>query len=402
MKKVLILLAFFTILIVEKTDAQPNKEIEPYVSFLNNQKLSAKEYIIQLFDRYDIVVFCERDHDEVTQYDLLLSIIRSQEFQHKVGNIFMEIGGSNFDKPINDYLLSPGLTLKESSDKALSIQRDMSWYPLWNRYNYHYLLTGLYDINKSLPASEKIKLHPTDIAIDWNKIKTAEEVKSQIQNRIVQTGRDSVMAKNILGKIEEINKQNTKRKKYFIILNSAHATHGDYVLMGSKIKSATSYLFEKYPTQTFNVLSNFENLLFLKNPAAPPPARPVMNGKWDAAFEYSGIDDKGFDIKNSPLEKQRFENMSMEDSNATNQDVFTGYVFYKSAPKQENVNGNYGIINENFAKELFRRDRLWNPSDTTAAETWRSYIWEENIIKKKNVEGLAEYWKVVMQWLKEE
>jgi len=402
MKKILTLLAFLTILLVGKTFAQSNKELEPYVSFLNKQQLSAKEYILQLFDRYDIVVFCEREHDELTQYDLLLSIIRSKEFYNKVGNIFMEIGGSNFDKPINEYLLSPNLTQEESSDKALSIQRNMSWYPLWNRYNYHYFLTGLYEINKSLSAEDKIKLHPTDIAIDWNKIKTVEDVKSQIQNRVVQDGRDSVMAKNIISKIEEINKQNSKRKKYFIILNTAHATRGEYVIMGTKTKSTTSYIFEKYPTKTANVLTNYQNLLFLKNPSKSPPAMPILNGKWDAAFEFLGIDDKGFDIKNSPLEKQRFENMSMVDSTATNQDVFTGYVFYKSIPKQENVNGNYDIENKEFYPELIRRYKLWNPKDTTTEEEKKSNAQKRNTIIKKNVDGLAEYWKAVMQWIKTE
>ena len=129
---------------------------------------------------------------------------------------------------------------------------------------------------------------------------------------------------------------------------------------------------------------------------------PILNGKWDAAFEFLGIDDKGFDIKNSPLEKQRFENMSMVDSTATNQDVFTGYVFYKSIPKQENVNGNYDIENKEFYPELIRRYKLWNPKDTTTEEEKKSNAQKRNTIIKKNVDGLAEYWKAVMQWIKTE
>ena len=402
MKKILFLLGFLTFLFVGESFAQTNKELEPYTDFLNKQKLSAKDYIIQLFDQYDIVIFNERNHFELTQYDLLLSVIKSEEFCEKVGNVFMEIGGSNFDTPINEYLLSANLTKQESIEKALTIQRNMSWYPLWDNYNYHYFLTELYEINKLLPPAKKINLHPTDIAIDWQAMKTIEDVKSKIQSRSVQFGRDSVMAKNIINKIQEINNQKGKRKKYFIILNAGHAGRGEFVLMGSNIKSAASYIFEKYPTQTANVLTNYQNVLFLKNPSQLPPAIPILKGKWDAAFESLGIDDKGFDIKNSPLENQLFENMTMADSTMTYKDVYSGYVFYKSAPKQEDVSGVNNIVNKEFESEIIRRWKLWTPTDTTSYEAWKAIAQDENIVMKKNAHGLAEYWTAVMQWLKEE
>ncbi len=402
MKKILTILYFLITFFVGKSYAQPIKELEPYTTFLNKQHLSAKDYIIQLFDKYDIVIFGERQHDELTQYDLLLSVIGSKEFRNKVGNIFMEIGGSNFDTPINEYLLSENLTKQRSIEKALAIQRNMSWYPLWDSYNYHYFLTRLYEINKSLSPSEKLQLHPTDIAIDWQAIQTVEDLKTKVQNRKVQLGRDSVMAKNIINKIEALNKQEGKRKKYFIIMNAGHSGKGEYAIMGSKIKSATSYIFDKYPTLTANVITNYQNLLFLKNPSALPPAVPILNGKWDAAFESLGIDDKGFDIKNSPLDNQIFENLSMADSTVMYKDVYTGYVFYKSAPKHENVTGVSNIVTNTFEPELIRRWKLWTPTDTATYEAWKSTAQKENIVVKRNLEGLSEYWRAVVQWLKPE
>lgn len=122
----------------------PNS-IATYVSFVEKQELSANDYIISLFDRYDIVVFCERTHDELTQYDLLVDLFSDSRFYNQVGDIFMEMGGSNFDDEINNYLLSDNWSQEQSSNKALSIQRNAKWYPLWERYNYHFLLTSLYD-----------------------------------------------------------------------------------------------------------------------------------------------------------------------------------------------------------------------------------------------------------------
>lgn len=74
MKKVSYVFALLISFIIN-TNAQlvvPD-EIAPYVNFLKQQKLTAKDYLLSLFDRYDIVVFSERIHDELTQYAAVLS-----------------------------------------------------------------------------------------------------------------------------------------------------------------------------------------------------------------------------------------------------------------------------------------------------------------------------------------
>lgn len=63
--------------------------IATYVSFVEKQELSAKDYIISLYDKYDIVVFCERTHDEFTQYDLLVDLFSGSRFYNRVGDIFL-------------------------------------------------------------------------------------------------------------------------------------------------------------------------------------------------------------------------------------------------------------------------------------------------------------------------
>lgn len=381
--------------------AQPTivpDSIASYVSFLDQQNLSAKDYIISLFDRYDIVIFCERTHDELTQYELLTDLFSDSRFSNQVGDIFMEIGGSNYDDEINNYLFSENLSQEQSNKKALEIQREASWYPLWERYNYHYLLTNLYQVNKSLPIQKKIKLHPTDIAINWNEIKTAKDIVTKIVSPTVQDGRDSVMGKNIVSYINKIDASSAKRKKYFIILNSAHATRGIYTIGPFNIKSATTYIFEKFGNKVANVLVNFESILNMYSTTSGlPETLPILKGKLDAAFELLGTDDKGFDIKGSPLENQRFENMTMLDSSVTYEKEFTGFVFYRSFPRQEEVNGVPGLVDETFKPELVRRYKLWQqitnsyPSDAE----FEGF----NKTMKKSPDGLVTYWKKVMYWI---
>ena len=396
---------FFVVLIftlrLSSAKAQPAivpDSIASYVSFVDQQKLSAKDYIISLFDRYDIVVFCERTHDEFTQYELLTDLFSDSRFYNQVGDIFMEIGGNNYDNEINKYLLAENLSPDQSNKKALEIQRNSSWYPLWVKYNYHYLLTNLYQTNNSLPIQKKIKLHPTDIAIRWNEITTSNDVVTKIASPSVQDGRDSVMGNNIVSYITKNDASAPKRKKYFIILNSAHAIRGLYTIYNTPTKSAATYIFEKFRGRVANVLVNFESLLNMTSTVSGlPETLPILNGKLDAAFELLGKDDQGFDIKGSPLENQRFENAPMQDTSLTNERVFTGFVFYKSFPRQEGVNGVRGLVDENFKPELIRRYKLW--SEITNSFPSDKQFEDYNKIMKKSPDGLAPYWQRVMYWI---
>lgn len=73
---------------------QKHDSIKAYVEFLEKPHLSAKDYIISLFDTYDFVIFVERLHPEETQYDLLMDVFADKRFQDQVGHVFHEIGGA--------------------------------------------------------------------------------------------------------------------------------------------------------------------------------------------------------------------------------------------------------------------------------------------------------------------
>ena len=372
--------------------------IATYVSFVDKQPLSAKDYLISLFDRYDIVIFSEREHDELTQYELLVDLFSDSRFYDQVGDIFMELGGANYDDAINNYLLSENLSKEQSNAKALDIQRNASWYPIWDSYDQHFLLTSLYQINKRLPVQQKLKLHPSDIAIDWKEMKTMEDVITHIGNEAVQVGRDSVIGTNIVSYINKIEASSAKRKKYFVILNSAHATRGIWTMGNISTKSAASYIFESFDNRTANVLLNSESLLNMYSTMAGlPESLPILKGKLDAAFELLGTDDKGFDMKGSPLEGQRFENMPMLDTTLTYEKEFTGFVFYRSFPRQELVKGVSGLVDATFKPELVRRYQLWQgmtnsfPSDAEFEDL--------NRVVNRSPDGLVSYWQKVMYWI---
>jgi hypothetical protein len=130
-----------------------NDSIKPYIHFLeNNQFLSAKEYILSKFEIYDIVVLSERLHPEMTQYEVILDVVKDERFK---GNIYTEIGVSNMAERLNEFLLNSTFTEEEKERELLSIYRDMEFFVTWENYNYYQLISEVYEVNKNRKKEDK-------------------------------------------------------------------------------------------------------------------------------------------------------------------------------------------------------------------------------------------------------
>ena len=63
-------------------------KIDKYIDFLKHNNNQAKEYILDLIENNDLVILCERDHRENTQYKFLKELMSDPRFIKNVGNIF--------------------------------------------------------------------------------------------------------------------------------------------------------------------------------------------------------------------------------------------------------------------------------------------------------------------------
>ncbi len=81
-------------------------EIRPYVDYI---KVNAKElidYIVSLFDEFDVVVIAERDHRETTQWDFIYLLVSDPIFIKKVGFLFTEYGSVTQQDELDVFLNS--------------------------------------------------------------------------------------------------------------------------------------------------------------------------------------------------------------------------------------------------------------------------------------------------------
>jgi len=75
-----------------------------YANQINKYKLNPYDYIMQLFDNYDIVILSERLHPEYTQWDFFSKIILNDTFATKIKNVYTEFGCINNQAMLDTFL----------------------------------------------------------------------------------------------------------------------------------------------------------------------------------------------------------------------------------------------------------------------------------------------------------
>ncbi len=324
------------------------ERIDNYLEFLDNVQLSAKDYIITQFQKYDIVILAERYHAEETQYKLIDEIIRDDYFISNVGNICIEIGSSNLSDRLNNFLITFDDDITNGEQKLLGFQRNISFYPLWSRESYRIFLSNLLTLNLSLDHKNKVNLYLCDIKFDWDKIKTRQDLEN-----VNDDNRDSTIALNISKCFDKI--QNSPRKKLLVILNEAHAIpNTEWIDMWKK--RAAQYLSEKY--------GNERVASFLINSVATDDNDKdilLQEGYWDAAFNIAKEDNVGFDFNGSPFGKDQFDYAIGKNNDLFQyQDIFDGFVFYKPIEQHTLSIGIDNIIAPDFRSEFLRRIKIFN------------------------------------------
>lgn len=326
-----------------------NSDIKPYVDYLNKiEKKSAKDYILQKFENHDIVILCERDHRDLSQYELIKEILSDDYFKKNVKNLFTEIGIVNLQPETTEFLKTKGLDSSYVEKKLCEFQRNGDFWSIWENYNYHFLLRTIYDINNN--SDNQISYFPSDVEFDWSKVKNIEDYKREID--IETEPRDSLMAYNIINKYIELNPQGDT--KALVIMNYRHAFKIHTVYGEELVKNTTKYLFDYFGNRATNIL--ISQTIFKKK-ENDYNFFLIQNGKWDAAFKSLNNENIGLDFDNSIFGNDDFD-MWDGKTDAKYKDVFDGFVFYKPIEEYNFVNGFKGLIPKEAEEEFIRRSKL--------------------------------------------
>lgn len=321
-----------------------------HVAFLAKQRQDAKEYIFNLFSKYDIVVLCERSHRETTQWDFISDVVADDRFIKQVGNIFTEYGALSKQSQVDSFLV-------EKFEKETDLEKGTAKQMLYMNLGFFNFMKHLNVLNNHLPDSLQIHEYFTDQDQFHEYIRTSGKPNS--------LQRDSLMASVVIHKFKEIQ-QTKNRKKCLVVTNSRHA-FGEVSENGVEIKAyrnnETRYIFKAFPGKVANVLIN--RLAF--HPLTIE--YPVQFGLWDRAFAENNNKQLGFNLKGSPFGADKFDLNPWNNANLIYQDVFTGLVFVNPFDKWHFDSGYpyrlYGAEQELLTKNL---------KDTANGKTYQNML----------------------------
>lgn len=266
------------------------------------------EYLLSLFEKYDIVILEEVSHQHVKEWEMIVQLVSSKEFINKVGHVFTEYGNS-VDQLAVDTVLQ---TVYDSDSSLIQAIRNSTH----TRKNDLYFLRHVNLLNATLEDSLKIKVYPCDIF---------ESRSFQVPKDVDITKRDSLMANCV------IDWYGQTRKKCLVVTNYRHAfiasteflrKTGD-LFRKNRFENQAQYIHDAYPDKVANVL------YFRPRPALVNPLQFAM-GKWETAWRLENYRPIGFDFKDTPLGKDEFDMYifsKQQQQQAHYQDFFTGVIF---------------------------------------------------------------------------
>jgi hypothetical protein len=312
---------------IESTFAlfRDSRPLAGYSSFLKEKHPGPKDYIFDLFNQHDIVVVCERYHEEQTQWQFISDLVEDPRFTERVGHVFTEYGNAKVQPFLDSFMTSPCLSEPEIAAKSIHIMRNFTIWPAWDIRSFYDYLGRLYRLNHSLSPALQVKHYFCDDEPLWGDIRTQQDFKDLL--RTIVPLRDRTMAKNIILQFHSIQRDQDPRRKALVIMNYRHAFGLVNRDSNQTFDNTTAYLIQAFPGKVANVLLNTNILVVV----------PIQSGSWDAAFAARGNTPMGFSFAGSPFGSDGFDlfpfNPSLKGS-YTYSDAFTGYVFLNALDDQ--------------------------------------------------------------------
>ena len=346
-----------------------SEEIKPLVNFIEQTNTSPVDYVMGLFEKYDVVVFGEGSHMDMTQYDLINQIVSDPRFIAKVGHVFMETGGYNMTDELNAVLKGTYPDDTVFDIELVKVIFNMNFMPLWDKTNYTKFLKNVYLVNKNLPAKEKISVTPTEFPFSWEQAKTmtAEEYRTTVHNGMWRQ-KDLIMGNNAINELYKIFNGNNSRKKALIIWNMPHSCR-HFANQNNQPFFAYQIVADRFPGRVANVtlnnvkVSERERTISLSN-----------GGKLDAAFAACGNKSIGFDLGNSPFGDCIYDfGHIMATDEVKMKDVYHGFIFYKPLLEWELGVGVPDLDKIDIKDELARRTQVYSNRDVDKDAVLMSY-----------------------------
>jgi hypothetical protein len=345
-------------------------EVKPYVSYLEEHAQPPVDYVMELFNRFDLVILGERTHPEITQWEFIYQLTSDPRFVDQVGHIFTEYGSATIQPSLEELMNTDHLQEKEVQERVIGIMRRFPIHPVgWVSNNFFDYLTKLYRLNQSLPEERRISLIFSDGPWEWEGM-----TKAQYDAAWQGMGnRDRTMADRIESEFKRMLASGSKTTKALVVMNTRHA-----FLVHFGDGNTGAYLAKKFPGKVASVMLNYVARDYTEllakgeaNDRSMPETSLMAGGKWDAAFWMRGNVPCGFDFDGSPFGRDQFDYMKPMLPDMRYENVFTGMVFWEPLDKHMIGESIPGYFDKEFKDTVVERARLQGESK---ADWWKERL----------------------------
>lgn len=162
------------------------------------------------------------------------------------------------------------------------------------------------------------------------------------------------------------------------------------------VYSTAEYIYRTFPDATKGILIN----------GISNSGQLVANGMWDAAFRVTGNKKIGFDFKDTPFGKTKFDMYNFGGSayeTVSFEYMFDGMVFYEPVENFELVVGIPGIFDDKaFVNEFYRRSALEEQitlEEAMSSKEINEYIRDWNVKKVSEIDDPDKFNDAINKWV---
>jgi hypothetical protein len=139
------------------------------------------EFILDAFDRFQVVALGEGRHMNRQGGALRLQLIRDPRFPRKVRNILVEFGTGRYQDVMDRYIAGEAVPM----DRLRMCWRETTQPVIWDAPVYEEFFRAVRDLNQTLPPEARLRILLGDPPIDWTKIRTRSELEAWYNERMV-------------------------------------------------------------------------------------------------------------------------------------------------------------------------------------------------------------------------
>jgi hypothetical protein len=314
-------------------------------------------FVSEALGRHDLLIFDDALHNAREPWDFYVQLLRDPRVRRQLRFVFVEVLPSTEQPAIDAFLASAD---GDVSRLARAFQDDYSGFG-WHYQTCLDLLRAVWDVNRSLPESERLRVVGVNPPIYWEALHRRQDYDLFMDTL---AARDFAMYKAILSASDDFHKG-----KGLFLTNTRHAYVHLRDRAGRLMWNTATFFHEWQPGRTLSL--RIHNLTLRVEAQRAGAGRGtaegmermqyrwarVEDGRWDAAFARAGNRPVALPLAGNAFGKTPYEGNSMLWTRAdqTMADAYDALVFLAPLETLHDSATTAFFFTPSFRQELRRR-----------------------------------------------